>query len=213
MRVTTTTKQQTRARILTAARKLFVKKGFENTTTRDIAAAAEIASGTVFNYFPSKEALAMTLVAEALDTAGDEFEANRQHIESLSEALFSYVISGLRHLKPFRPFIAQVLEVAMSPFARTSASEETERIRLEHLEVVGQLIVQHTGVREPSFVAMHLYWSLYLGVLAYWSHDESPNQEEALVVLDQATRLFMQSLGANEIEAAVVESTISRVQS
>ena len=50
MRVTAETKRVTRERILAAARELFDSQGFDNTTTRDIAAAAGIATGTLFNY-------------------------------------------------------------------------------------------------------------------------------------------------------------------
>ncbi len=67
MRVTAEAKLATRRRILDAARDCFSKAGFEAATTRDIAAAAGIAAGTLFNYFPAKEAIAMALVAEALE--------------------------------------------------------------------------------------------------------------------------------------------------
>ena len=82
MRVTAKVKEQTRDKILRAARKLFVGKGFDQTTTRHIAARAGIAVGTLFNYFPSKEALGMTLVAEALESGGGEFQARRRGDES-----------------------------------------------------------------------------------------------------------------------------------
>ena len=78
MRVTAEKKEETRQRILDCARKLFTDKGLEKTTTRYIAEAAGIAAGTMFNYFPTKEALAMTIVEEALDDAATEFDEWRQ---------------------------------------------------------------------------------------------------------------------------------------
>jgi len=65
MRVTSETKIATRQRILQAAQKLFAEEGFESATTRDIARAAKIAVGTLFNYFPTKEAIVECLVSEA----------------------------------------------------------------------------------------------------------------------------------------------------
>ena len=41
---------------------------------------------------------------------------------------------------------------------------------------------------------MHLYWSLYLGVLAYWAADNSPHQEDTWAVLDHGVRMFVGSL-------------------
>ena len=68
MRVTAEAKAETRQRILEAARKLFAASGYESSTTREIADAAGIANGTLFNYFPNKEAILAALVADV--TAG-----------------------------------------------------------------------------------------------------------------------------------------------
>lgn len=54
-------KEETRRRLLTAAERLFHAKGFEATTVEEIAAAADIAKGTFFNYFESKQTLLVTL--------------------------------------------------------------------------------------------------------------------------------------------------------
>lgn len=41
-------------RILEAAQRLFARQGFEKTTTRQLAEAAEIAEGTLFRHFETK---------------------------------------------------------------------------------------------------------------------------------------------------------------
>jgi AcrR family transcriptional regulator len=193
MRVTAQAKKETRTRILETARKLFLEKGFEQTTTRDIASLAGIAAGTLFNYFPSKEELGTTLLAEALDEARGDFLARRRGEEDLAELLFAHAMAGLRKLAPYRTAVAPIIEVGMSPFA-SNGSCEGNRIRSEHLETVAGLIAAHRQGMPPSFVTVHLYWTLYLGVLAFWSNDESPNQEDTLAVLDQSMRLFVSSL-------------------
>jgi AcrR family transcriptional regulator len=50
-------KLETRARIADAALRLFAGRGFDQTTVADVAAAADVAVKTVFNYFPAKEDL------------------------------------------------------------------------------------------------------------------------------------------------------------
>ena len=47
-------KQETRRRIYSAAFELFLEKGFDDTTVEEIAERADVAKGTVFNYFPQK---------------------------------------------------------------------------------------------------------------------------------------------------------------
>src|SRR5262249_49862822 len=95
MRVTRETKNATRQRILETARKLFVSEGFESATTRDIADAAGIASGTLFNYFPTKEAVLASLVADAIEGMDGDF-LNADAPGSLEEDLFAFVAAGLR---------------------------------------------------------------------------------------------------------------------
>jgi AcrR family transcriptional regulator len=48
---------QTRTRILEAAQRLFAAKGFEGTTTRDLAQTAGVAEGTLFRHFANKKAI------------------------------------------------------------------------------------------------------------------------------------------------------------
>lgn len=52
-----TTEEDTRARILQAALKLFARRGYDGTTTKDLANSAQVAEGTLFRYFPSKKAI------------------------------------------------------------------------------------------------------------------------------------------------------------
>jgi len=54
-------------RIKRAARKLFGRKGFEATTTREIAAAADIGAGTLFLYAGTKEDLLVLIFREEID--------------------------------------------------------------------------------------------------------------------------------------------------
>jgi AcrR family transcriptional regulator len=50
-------KRQTRTTIAECAWHLFAARGFDPVTVAEIAEAADVAVGTVFNYFPSKEAI------------------------------------------------------------------------------------------------------------------------------------------------------------
>ena len=192
MRISEQAKQENRGRILEKAAEIFTGKGFEDTTTRDIALACGLAAGTLFNYFPSKETLAMTMVAEAFGQGREDFRRRRTDEEDLSEELFLFVASGLRRLQPLRPFLGPVLERSLSPFPRKTVCQEGEAARLEHLAVVQEIIGRHGFTEAPDYVAMTIYWSLYLGILAFWSSDLSPNQEESRALIDYSLRFFVQ---------------------
>jgi AcrR family transcriptional regulator len=54
---TVPSEEDTRQRILHSALRLFATKGFEGTTTKDLATAANVAEGTLFRHFTNKKAI------------------------------------------------------------------------------------------------------------------------------------------------------------
>ena len=198
MRITAEAKTVTRQRIIDASTGLFKADGWQNTTTRGIAAAAGIATGTLFNYFPTKEAIAAAIVAEALKRANEEFPDSQSEESSLEADLFTLVWSGLCNLREFRNFLAPACETVFSPLARQSPASAGDAIRVDHLEMVDAIVTAH-GVPCPrSNVTVQLYWTLYLGVFAFWAADDSPGQEDTLALLDQSLKLYVSSLGLNQ---------------
>jgi AcrR family transcriptional regulator len=191
MRISEQTKQENRARILEKAAEIFIGKGYEAATTRDIALASGLAAGTLFNYFPSKETLAMTMVADALNQGWGDFQRRRTGDEDLAEDLFLFIVSGLRRLRPQRTFLGPVLERSLSPFPRKTVCPEGEAARLGHLAAMQEIIGRHGFSEAPDYVAVTMYWSLYLGILAFWASDESPNQEATQALIDYSIRMFV----------------------
>jgi AcrR family transcriptional regulator len=64
-----------RRELLNSAAKLFRRKGFHASSTRDIAAAAGMQSGSPFYHFPSKGALLFAVMEEGMHTAIDRQQA------------------------------------------------------------------------------------------------------------------------------------------
>lgn len=60
-------KQEARRRIYQAAVRLFIEKGFDATTVDEIAGRADVAKGTVFNYFPHKTSFLAALADDWTD--------------------------------------------------------------------------------------------------------------------------------------------------
>jgi AcrR family transcriptional regulator len=188
MRVTAETRAATRERILEVAQELFAAKGFEATTTRDIAHEAEIGVGTLFNYFASKEVIVASLVADAVAGAHRRFAADKAKADSLQEELFAFIAAGLRKLRPLRKNLPAVLETVLSPLATDGS--ESQSLRASHLEAVDRLARLH-GFEELTPVALQMYWALYTGLLMFWANDQSPRQEDTLALLDQSLEMFV----------------------
>ncbi len=55
---------ETRHRILQAAQHLFASRGYDGTTTRDLASAAGVAEGTLFRHFENKKAILIEVATQ-----------------------------------------------------------------------------------------------------------------------------------------------------
>jgi AcrR family transcriptional regulator len=75
-------KMRTRAAIQKQAIRLFLQKGYGETTIEDIAEAVEISPSTFFNYFPSKEAVVFQDDLDPLIIAA--FNAQPPHVNPIT---------------------------------------------------------------------------------------------------------------------------------
>lgn len=101
-------------RIKRAARKLFRRKGFEATTTREIAAAADIGAGTLFLYAGTKEDLLVMLFREDMDR----------------------VVSDAFATMPSRPLLDQLLHLFGSMIALHERDRDLARMFVKELPFV-----------------------------------------------------------------------------
>jgi len=82
-----------KSQILDAAAKVFGEKGYHQTTTKDIARQAEIAEGTIYNYFDNKMALLFGIL-ERIKTIAMQDET----VMMLKDAdLHSFLQAYIRH--------------------------------------------------------------------------------------------------------------------
>lgn len=85
-------KRANRAAILEAARQVFMTRGYDAVTIRDIIRATPLAAGTFYNYFPDKESLFRTLVEERMFLLTARVSAVRRSATSLE----TFVLNAYR---------------------------------------------------------------------------------------------------------------------
>ena len=86
-------KTDVRNRLLRAAFELFATRGFQATTVEDITQAADVAKGTFFNYFPTKELLLTQMSEHRLDILRAASAEARLHRKSSRELLYSLLLA------------------------------------------------------------------------------------------------------------------------
>lgn len=80
------------ARISDAARRLFFERGFDDVTTAEIADAADVATGTVFRYAPTKGELLVLVYNGIFEAAMDDAIATAQQSTNSLERVTSVVL-------------------------------------------------------------------------------------------------------------------------
>jgi AcrR family transcriptional regulator len=179
---------------LEAAAREFASSGYEATTTNGIAAAAGISVGSLYQYFPSKEAIAVELtrrfraerlafIRTQLDAVGDK------PVESVVRALFASFLKA-EGIQPglYRVLIEQVVRTASGRRELRGYEEKLEEL------VVGALRrVQPAPAIEDFDLAAFMLVRLVLALVHSAAADKPRFNTPAL--LNELTRLVVAYLG------------------
>ena len=192
-------KQDIRERIVKAALSLFQTKGFDATTTKAIARKAGIAEGTVFNYFKSKDDIALYFFEQEVDQAMATVRDNpRLRKAPLEEKLFALIHSQLEFLANHERFIGAALIHALKPASPLGPfSHRAQELRHRYLGFVEKLIEESEPKHRQSpltFFAPDVFWIYYLGVLLYWLYDSSEGKQNTLAFLDRSLNVGVSML-------------------
>lgn len=111
-------KERSRKAILRAAKKLFFSLGYGGTTVEAIAEEAQVAVGTVYNYFESKSGLLLGITSmDVQSKLGENFRVLPS--ESGLNTLHRFINSSLAALGEYpREFLREMLREAFSMKAR-----------------------------------------------------------------------------------------------
>lgn len=173
-------KQQRRQTILSAARGLFWARGFAGTTMPEVARAAELAPGTLYLYFPSKDALYAELLVEGYDLLLEKLaaclrkgSAPRQQAEALVEGFLAF---ARRHPEYF-DIIFFVLQRERDGGPRAVLKPE-QLARLEAREAackaIAARVIAGAARRRSSKeerLLVEAVWSMLVGFVSVWVKD------------------------------------------
>lgn len=161
---------ETRARIFESAMKLFARHGFADTKVETITRDADVAKGTFFNYFPSKEAIVAEMAkrlmvglaaradqAQREDTVLPALQALPEHIVAgpgQSPVLFRSLMGTVLLNRPLTSLFEQIADSARQQIARILArGQELGEVR------------QDVGADELARSFQQFAW----GTLVMWS--------------------------------------------
>jgi AcrR family transcriptional regulator len=80
-------REQTRAKLIEAARVLFARQGVDSTRINEITDEADVGFGSFYNHFESKEAIVEAVLAETISAQGEEIAAITAGLEDPAEVI------------------------------------------------------------------------------------------------------------------------------
>jgi AcrR family transcriptional regulator len=107
-------KLKTRRRVLDAARQLFMERGYEAATIRDIAKAADLSTGAVFASFVDKTDLFNAVMAEDFQRQVGPLREAAQAGASAEEGLVGLFEAGYRFHKAQLPLLQAAISLSWS---------------------------------------------------------------------------------------------------
>lgn len=166
-------KQRNLEHIKQTAKQLFEQKGYEATTTREIAEAAEIATGTLFLYVKNKAELLILVYTDALEEINTNSFATLTEDMLLLDALMHVFGPCLRfyeqHLENARHFLKELLfHPGESNGYQLPASQKEDIIErlvdlVRHAQERGE-IRQHL---DPHLAARSFFAMYFAAVIAW----------------------------------------------
>lgn len=183
----------TRERILDAALELFRERGYDETTMREIAAHADVATGLAYYYFKSKADIVLAFYHRTRDELPAMLEA--AHKESrLGPRLTAMIEAKFAHFRPNRRFLGALVGHAadashpLSPF-----SDESRELR-ELDQAQYQRALDETRTAVPKDLAPHMakiLWMYQMGLLLFWTYDRSPQQRRSKELLQASVSVVV----------------------
>ncbi|MFW6764747.1 TetR/AcrR family transcriptional regulator [Acinetobacter pittii] len=139
--------------ILEAAARILESLGFAGFNTNAVAELAGVSIGSLYQYFPSKDALIVELIRrERTKLSNRIVEAIKQHeAAGLKEKLKLIIHAAVQH-QLCRPQLARTLE-----FASEIIGKDTEESELQHeLETIISDLFTRSGISQAQIVAQDI---------------------------------------------------------
>jgi AcrR family transcriptional regulator len=185
-------------RIKEAARELFISKGFDDTTTREIALRAGVGIGTVFIYADNKRDLLFLVANEELEAITSKAEASiRDDVSCLQNLLTVFRF----HYEFFarQPELSRLMlrEMIFYDSGRQAARFHTTRERV--IRVVGSIMKKALdggaidAAEDPGFIGW-VAFCIYQVELRRWLASKDLDLNEGVAELRRALELLMNGL-------------------
>lgn len=140
-------KERKRERMLEVAAQLFSKKNYHEVMMDDVARLTDVAKGTVYNYFSSKEELYFSIMSSKLKNLNSSLKSKIASEISVIDSLHTYVIHLYMFMMKYQNFFLMYQKEYMN--AQNEFCDELRAMSDELKSILSEVI--YKGKRENQF--------------------------------------------------------------
>lgn len=199
-------RQARRSAVLEATRSLLQERGFNGTTTKQIAERSELSEATLFWYFSSKDEIFISLLFEGIDFMAKGIEEIGEADLSPREKLIR-LWSYFSEVRIEHPEYYQIFAYVAHPHSTLSITEEVKaeiaRRSGDDFRRLASLLQQTLGLPNSRLVA-DLLWGSFVGLMVLRDSrvnlgaQPHPNEED----LSEAFKLILSGIAPELSEGA-----------
>lgn len=183
--------QRTREHISATALELFASKGYDETTMRDIAAAAGCSLGLAYRYFSRKE----EMVLELYEQCARELEEEVRQLPPgpLAARFVQAIEADLRRLTLHRMTMSALFSAGLAPNSEVAVlGDRVAGIRARVWGIFQTVISGATDAPKPAQAKQlaTLFYAAYLLIILFWLQDRSDGQEKTRELLRFAREIL-----------------------
>lgn len=181
-------KMAARSHILSAAINLFSRRGLDVVTIDEIAAAADVGKGTIYNYFATKEDIVVAFMADLEERLAPSIARFRPKEKPLDSVLADYILLHFRLKEAYHAFVRVFLAQMFSDTERfLPYMVEMQKYVDPPLESLFAALeergVLRAGIDLPQLIMS--FKTMHLGLTALWAVEGPPFEQTTRVVRQQ----------------------------
>jgi AcrR family transcriptional regulator len=189
-------KASTRAQIVAAAIRLFSEQGIDAVTVDQIAAAADVGKGTIYNYFQTKEDIIVAFMVDIERTVQAQVRALKSRQRSAAGVLIRFVQAQFQMKESYHGFVRVFLgHMFLHTEQFLPYMVEMQTVIDPPLEALFTELQQRGAIRSdvalPELVLV--FKTIQLGLTGLWAVEGPPFQQTARIV-EQEITLFCKGL-------------------
>jgi AcrR family transcriptional regulator len=191
-------KRDKRRRIQSAARALFSKTGFEDTTLREIARKAGVALGTLSLYADDKRDLVLLIFSEEIAALIERAAKAPRKDQDLANQLTAFFGTFYREYAREPTLYRTLLRENLFYGKSTHSAAFTENFRriigcIEALVVAQQKAGRISASVDPTLIGRHFFF-VFFAAVRWWITDDRPVAKDGIAELKRMFRLTVSGL-------------------